>query len=131
MTVLVVLILAGGATALSLAAIRDNLSYFRTPTEIAALQPEPGQRVRLGGLVAEGSVRNEGGVDMVFTVTDGAESIDVAYSGAVPSLFREGQGVICEGEFTDAGTFRAARVLAKHDEDYTPRELEGVVNSAT
>jgi cytochrome c-type biogenesis protein CcmE len=128
---LVVLVLAGGATALSLMALKENVSFFRTPSEIAEAPPSPGERVRLGGLVEEGSVHHREGTEVIFTITDGAASMDVSYAGALPSLFREGQGVIAEGAFTNAGAFEAARVLAKHDEDYTPRELEGVVKNAT
>ena len=128
---LVVLVLAGGATALSLMALKENVSFFRTPSEIAEAPPSPGERVRLGGLVEEGSVHHREGTEVIFTITDGAASMDVSYAGALPSLFREGQGVIAEGAFSNLGAFKAERVLAKHDEDYTPRELEGVVKNAT
>lgn len=131
MFVAFVLVLAGSATALALFALRDNMSFFRTPTQIAEQLPAAGERVRVGGLVAEGSVRYGGGTEVIFTVTDGAHSMDVAYDGPLPSLFKEGQGVIAEGSFTEAGAFTAGRVLAKHDENYTPRELQGVVQNAT
>lgn len=104
---------------------------FRTPTEIVEAQPGVGERFRAGGFVEEGSVRYGEGAEVVFTITDGQTRMDVSYSGALPSLFREGQGIIAEGAFTSAGGFEAARVLAKHDEDYTPRELEGLVQNAT
>ena len=128
---LVVLVLAGGATALSLLALGENASMFRTPTQIAETRPAPGERVRAGGLVEEGSIRYGEGTEVVFTITDGSNSMDVSFSGALPSLFREGQGIIAEGTFTDSGGFVAARVLAKHDENYTPRELQDLVQNAT
>lgn len=128
---LVVLVLAGGATALSLTALRENMSFFRLPSEIAAAAPAPGERLRVGGLVEEGSVRPGEGAATVFSITDGEESMTVSYVGILPSLFREGQGVIAEGAFSEAGEFHAARVLAKHDENYTPKELQGVVQNAT
>lgn len=129
--VVFVLVLAGGATALSVLALGENMSFFRTPTEIAAEAPPAGERIRVGGLVEEGSVRYGEGAEVLFTITDGAHSMGVSYNGPLPSLFKEGQGVIAEGSFNDTGAFHAGRVLAKHDEDYTPRELEGVVQNAT
>ncbi len=131
MTALVVLILAGGATALSLIALRENVSFFRLPSEIAETPPPPGERIRVGGLVEAGSVRYGEGAEVLFSITDGASSMEISYVGVLPSLFREGQGVIAEGSFASTGGFHAGRVLAKHDEDYTPRELEGVVQNTT
>jgi cytochrome c-type biogenesis protein CcmE len=128
---LVVLVLAGGATALSLLALGENASMFRSPTQVAEAPPVPGERLRVGGLVEEGSVRYGEGAEVVFTITDGAHSMEIAFSGALPSLFREGQGIIAEGAFTNSGGFEASRVLAKHDENYTPRELQDIVQNAT
>lgn len=121
-------LLALSAT-LALSALRENISYFRTPSELTAGETQPGARVRLGGMVEEGSIIYGDGADMTFRVTDGASAVTVAYSGPVPDLFREGQGVIADGEWTGEGALRAERVLAKHDEDYTPVELEHVKNA--
>ncbi len=128
---LFVIVLAAGATALALFALRDNVQFFRLPSEIAEAPPPAGQRVRVGGLVEEGSVRHGIGAELVFTITDGVASMDVAYAGALPALFREGQGVIAEGVFNEQGAFRAGRVLAKHDENYTPKELQRLDQIAT
>lgn len=120
----------GLATGLTLYALRDNLSYFRTPSElVSGNYPEKlsGRHIRLGGLVEKGSLtRNwlpSGGEDVSFRVTDLAQSIMVHYRGMVPDLFREGQGVIAEGKMAEDGSFTADRLLAKHDEKYMPPEV--------
>ena len=90
---------------------------------VIAKQVKPGTRLRLGGLVAPGSIVREDQLDMHFEVTDGNRSIKVAYHGILPDLFREGQGVVAEGTLEPGGSFRADTVLAKHDETYMPREV--------
>lgn len=116
----------GGAAALGLSAIGDSATYFYAPSDVAAKAPAPGQAIRLGGLVAPGSVeRLPDGLTMAFTVTDNAKTVPVRYTGIVPDLFREGQGVIAEGHFDGQGTFVASQVLAKHDENYMPPEVAG------
>lgn len=123
----ILLLLAGigAAAALTLTALRDNVSYFRTPSEIVSgAFPERGtaRRVRLGGLVERGTVRREGAA-IFFRVTDMKQSLAVRYEGVVPDLFREGQGVVAEGKPGEDGVFIAARLLAKHDEKYMPPEV--------
>lgn len=116
----------GGAAALGLSAIGDSATYFYAPSDVASKAPAPGQAIRLGGLVAPGSVeRLPDGLTMAFTVTDNAKTVPVRYTGIVPDLFREGQGVIAEGHFDGQGTFVASQVLAKHDENYMPPEVAG------
>lgn len=112
----------GCATALTLNALEDTLVFFYSPTELQAKNVPKGRPVRIGGLVEQGSVSRAAG-DTRFRVTDTAKSIDVVYRGHLPDLFREGQGVVCEGMLSDDGVFRASEVLAKHDENYMPREV--------
>ena len=106
---------------LVLGALRDNIVYFYTPSEISQSKLTSGQSLRLGGLVKDGSVEIEG-MQSVFIVTDGTVDITVKYDNALPSLFREGQGVVTEGQIQD-GVFIAQNVLAKHDENYMPAEV--------
>lgn len=116
----------GSATALVLSAFSDNIVFFLSPAEVAAKAPHNGRSFRLGGLVQAGSVRRdtEAGRPVArFRVTDGAASVAVVYSGVLPDLFREGQGVVALGSLQGDGTFRAAEVLAKHDETYMPKEV--------
>lgn len=128
-TLAVAAILVSGAAALALSSLRENISYFMTPSDLAA-EGQAGERVRLGGFVEEGSVRYGDGADVAFKVTDGDATVHVIYSGALPDLFREGQGVIADGRIESERTLRAERVLAKHDENYEPIELKAV-KSAT
>jgi cytochrome c-type biogenesis protein CcmE len=114
----------GSATALTLSAFSDNLVFFVSPSDLA--KSSPGARsVRLGGLVAAGSLeRSSGGQPTArFKVTDGAASVEVTYKGILPDLFREGQGVVALGNMQPDGVFRASEVLAKHDESYMPKEV--------
>ncbi len=111
----------GAAAALVLTAFEDNLVFFHSPTELATKEVSPQQRLRIGGLVQDGSLVKSGS-DVRFVVTDGAHSINVAYRGLLPDLFREGQGIVAEGTFQN-GTFTAREVLAKHDENYMPPEV--------
>jgi cytochrome c-type biogenesis protein CcmE len=113
--------LLGIAAMLVLGALRDNIVFFFTPSEITKTHQKAGQQLRLGGLVKDGSVHIDG-MQSVFTVTDGSADITVRYNNALPSLFREGQGVVAEGEIEN-GVFIAQTVLAKHDENYMPAEV--------
>jgi cytochrome c-type biogenesis protein CcmE len=111
------------AAALVLSAFEENLVFFFSPSEIVAKAPPASQRIRLGGLVEEGSVQPLGdGLSVQFRVTDGASALRVRFDGALPDLFREGQGVVAEGRVQD-GVFIASEVLAKHDENYMPAEV--------
>ena len=112
----------GGATALVLMAFDDSLAYFYAPSDLQKTPPPQDRAIRLGGLVATGSVAKEGLVTS-FDITDGAATVRVAYEGILPDLFREGQGVIVEGRLQGDGSFRADSVLAKHDESYMPPEV--------
>jgi cytochrome c-type biogenesis protein CcmE len=112
----------GVAAALVLSALRDTIVFFHSPTEIAEKSIQPGTRIRIGGLVKEGSVRRSG-LEAQFEVTDGARSLPVVFRGVLPDLFREGQGVVAEGALESSQLFRADTVLAKHDENYMPREV--------
>ena len=111
------------AVALVLFALRDQIVFFRTPTDIAENIVKTGDRVRLGGLVADGSVDRASGEVVRFTVTDTEHTVKVVYKGILPDLFREGQGVVTEGILGEDGTFTADSVLAKHDENYMPKEV--------
>jgi len=111
------------ATGLTFYALGQKASYFYMPADLADATVEPGQRIRLGGLVEKGSiVRGKGGA-VAFAVTDNQKSVKVTYTGILPDLFREEQGVITEGAFGDDGVFVADSVLAKHDERYMPKEV--------
>lgn len=111
------------AVGLILTALNDKIVFFRSPAEVAQLNIQPGTRFRLGGLVENDSVVRGLNQKVSFKVTDGARSMTVAYTGLLPDLFREGQGVVCEGELQADGSFVASTVLAKHDEKYMPREV--------
>jgi cytochrome c-type biogenesis protein CcmE len=115
--------LLGVATALVLSAFSDNLVFFYGPSDLTAKHVPDGRDIRIGGLVENGSVKKESdGVTLDFKVTDGNTAVPVTYKGDVPDLFREGQGVVVEGKLQQ-GTFRASSVLAKHDENYMPKEV--------
>ena len=111
------------AVALMLNAFRDSIVFFNSPSDVAEKHIGPGTRIRIGGLVKDGSIVRGNDLRVRFEVTDGNKAIPVAYSGALPDLFREGQGVIAEGKMDGAGTFEADTILAKHDENYLPREV--------
>jgi cytochrome c-type biogenesis protein CcmE len=113
----------GLAVGLVLFALRDNIVFFYSPAEIEARHIAPGVRLRIGGLVEQGSFKRDEGRAVSFVVTDGKGNLPVTYSGILPDLFREGQGVVAEGSLDRSGTFRADNVLAKHDERYMPREV--------
>jgi cytochrome c-type biogenesis protein CcmE len=111
------------AVALVLGSLRDSIVFFNSPTDIAANKAAPGKRVRLGGMVKMGSVERGDNLQIHFEVTDGNKDIPVSFQGIVPDLFREGQGVVAEGYVEPGGLFKADTVLAKHDENYMPREV--------
>jgi cytochrome c-type biogenesis protein CcmE len=123
------MILCGGLAVLAVAAglvlyaMRDNIVFFYTPSDVAEKQVTPGTRIRLGGLVEQGSFKKGEGAIVNFTVTDTLKTIPVTYTGQLPDLFREGQGVVTEGALDATGLFVADTVLAKHDENYMPKEL--------
>jgi len=126
-----VLLGLGSATALALTAFEDNLLFFYSPSDLADRGVEPGQRLRLGGLVAEGSVEKfDDGVTTAFAVTDTLQDVRVVYSGILPDLFREGQGVVVQGSLSGDGSFAADEVLAKHDENYMPPEVAEALKRA-
>ena len=111
------------AVALMLNAFRDSIVFFSSPSDIAEKHVPPGTRIRLGGLVKDGSIVRGNDLRVRFEVTDGNNELPVSYQGVLPDLFREGQGVVAEGTLDPAGTFRADSVLAKHDEAYMPKEV--------
>ena len=105
-------------------AFRDNLVFFLTPTDVMAGKAKGAQKLRIGGMVENGSFKQlEDGLTVSFLVTDFDHSIEVTYKGLLPNLFKEGQGVIAEGRFAENGKFQAKTILAKHDEKYVPKEI--------
>jgi cytochrome c-type biogenesis protein CcmE len=119
----------GAATALVLMAFQENLVFFFTPSQVAAQEAPLGRTFRIGGMVEKGSVKRDG-VEVRFVVTDTAKTIPVVYRGALPDLFREGKGVVAQGQLGADGVFRAREVLAKHDENYMPPEAAHAVEKA-
>ncbi len=104
-------------------ALKDTIVFFHTPRDVVEKQIAPGKRIRLGGLVEQGSVKRGSGLAVEFAITDTTRSIPVRYTGILPDLFREGQGVVAEGRLDTAGVFSADTILAKHDENYMPPEV--------
>ena len=123
----VVLAIAAG---LVLVALRDQIVFFYSPSELAERTLAPGSRVRIGGLVQEGSVVRDSAGGVRFAVTDTAQSVPVVYKGILPDLFREGKGVVAQGRLNADGMFRADEVLAKHDENYMPPEAAHALEQA-
>ena len=111
------------AVLLVLRALRDSVVFFHTPSEVIAQHIAAGKRIRLGGLVAVGSLRRAEGTTVTFAITDGGATVPASYTGILPDLFREGQGVVAEGKLDATGRFLADTVLAKHDETYMPPEV--------
>lgn len=110
------------ATALVLTALRDQIVFFYAPSDLSTREVAPGQPIRIGGLVKEGSW-SRSGQENTFVITDGAQEISARFTGILPDLFREGQGVVAEGAIAADGRFEASNVLAKHDENYVPKEV--------
>lgn len=120
-------VIVGLSIMLASFALRDEIVFFFDPTDVVEGQKvEPGERFRIGGLVADGTLKKEN-TKVSFIVTDGLNSVPVEYDGILPDLFREGQGIIAEGTLMNEGMFVADNVLAKHDENYIPKELEGIM----
>jgi len=123
------LVALGIVTALVLTAFEKNLVFFFTPSQVAANEAPQGRTFRIGGMVEKGSVKRAG-VEVRFVVTDTAKTIPVVYRGALPDLFREGKGVVAQGQLGSDGVFHAREVLAKHDENYMPPEAAHAVEKA-
>ena len=121
--IIIVLLSLTGAAALASYALREDVMYFQSPTDVIARQTQAGQNFRLGGIVAKGSIKKLPDHITRFTVTDMKKEISAEYRGVLPDLFREGQGVIADGALNADGIFIATRVLAKHDEHYKPPEM--------
>ncbi|HCX68204.1 MAG TPA: cytochrome c maturation protein CcmE [Rhodobiaceae bacterium] len=113
----------GMAAGLVLYALSDSVTFFYSPSDVVERGVEPGERIRLGGLVEMGSLQKLDDANVRFNVTDFVETIPVTHRGVLPDLFREGQGVVAEGAMQQDGTFTADKVLAKHDENYMPPEV--------
>ena len=121
------LIGVGAGAGLILTSMSENIMFFKTPTQVAAGDAPSDRLFRMGGMVVQGSVRRPGdGLTVHFDLTDNENQITVKYTGILPDLFREGQGIIANGHMGPDGAFLAEEVLAKHDENYVPRELEGM-----
>jgi cytochrome c-type biogenesis protein CcmE len=124
-TVAAILVGVGIATAFALQAFQKNLLYYYSPTQIQAGEAPSSRAFRVGGLVENGSVQREpGSLEVRFTLTDFSNTLGVSYTGVLPDLFREGQGIIARGRLGDGGVFVAEEVLAKHDENYMPPEVK-------
>jgi cytochrome c-type biogenesis protein CcmE len=118
---------AGATVALVLVSLNENINLFYPPEQIVGGQAPIGAPIRAGGMVLDGSVVRDDGLDVTFVLTDhNGSEFPVRYSGILPDLFREGQGILVQGELTAGGTFEARQVLAKHDENYMPAELAGM-----
>ena len=127
LVILFILASCSGAAALAALALRQNINLFYTPTQIYRDEAPLATSMRVGGMVEAGSFERLQGVDSSFVVTDFNHSITVYYSGLLPDLFREGQGVVARGQLQANKVFKAEEVLAKHDEKYMPPELSGIV----
>ena len=124
-----IVVAAGAATALVLNAFRSNLVFFYSPSQIASKEAPVGRTFRLGGLVQAGSLKRDG-TTVSFLVTDTAQTIPVRYQGILPDLFKEGKGVVAQGQIGPDGVFVAREVLAKHDENYMPPEAAEALKHA-
>lgn len=124
---LVALVALVGAGLLAASALKDEAAYFYTPHDVETKGVEPDRAIRLGGMVVPGTLKKQAdGITQTFDVSDGKATVPVSFTGIAPDLFREGSGVVAEGSFNRGGTFVATELLAKHDERYMPRELEGI-----
>lgn len=129
LTIVYIGIALSTATAIALFALQDNVSFFYSPTMLAEGKTNLNRPFRLGGLVVTGSlIENTDKEHYRFTLEDGLHTADVIYSGPLPSLFRDGQGIIAEGQLNDEGIFVARRILAKHDENYMPPEIKKTIH---
>ena len=130
----IILFIATGlsvAVGLTLYALSQNIDLFFTPTQVAAGEVQVGQRIRIGGMVKEGSIDSaEDSLKVRFAATDYVNDVVINYEGILPDLFREGQGVVVEGSLDSAGSFQASRVLAKHDENYMSVEVKAALDAA-
>ncbi len=130
---IILFIAAGLSIGIGLAAyaLRQNINMFFTPTQVASGEVSTGQNIRIGGMVKEGSVESQNdSLRVSFIATDYASDITIHYEGILPDLFREGQGVVVEGQIDTAGVFQASRVLAKHDENYMSQEVRAALDAA-
>lgn len=124
---IIALVAVIGAGLLAASALKDEAAYFYAPHDVQVKGVEPGKAIRLGGMVVAGSLKKQAdGVTVAFDVTDGKATVPARFTGITPDLFREGSGVVAEGAFDRSGVFVASELLAKHDERYMPRELEGM-----
>jgi cytochrome c-type biogenesis protein CcmE len=131
LTFAIAVVLAGVIGAVLIVfALRDNVLFFYSPSDLATHDVSPGQTFRIGGLVETGSVHRSDGLKVDFAVTDGAHTVPVEYTGVLPDLFREGQGVVALGTRNAKGVFVASQVLAKHDEKYMPPEVVDALKRA-
>jgi cytochrome c-type biogenesis protein CcmE len=128
--VILAVLLVGGAAGLVLAALQDKVAFFVTPTQVAEQDLEAGRHFRLGGLVVAGSIKRDQDGTVRFAITDTAREVTVAYKGLLPDLFRDGQGVVTQGVLRPDGVFEASEVLAKHDENYMPKEVADALKEA-
>ncbi|MCW8883722.1 MAG: cytochrome c maturation protein CcmE [Motiliproteus sp.] len=129
--VLSIVVGVGAAVGLSLYGLNQNINLFFSPTQIAEGEAPPNQRMRAGGMVVDGSVvRDPKSLLVTFGLTDHNESVTVEYSGILPDLFREGQGIVAQGKLNNKGVFVATEVLAKHDENYMPPEVQDALDAA-
>ncbi|QEQ95826.1 cytochrome c maturation protein CcmE [Neptunomonas concharum] len=130
---LVIFLVAGVSVAVGLAlyALNQNINLFYSPTQIAEGEAPKNTRIRAGGMVVEGSViRDQQSLHVAFDMTDYAKTVTVEYTGILPDLFREGQGIVAQGELDSNGVFQAVEVLAKHDENYMPPEVAEALEAA-
>ena len=119
------------AIGLTLFALSQNINLFYTPTQVAQGEVETGQRIRIGGMVKDGSFRSANdSLRVQFATTDYINEVTIHYEGILPDLFREGQGIVVEGAIDDLGVFQASRVLAKHDENYMSQEVKAALDAA-
>jgi cytochrome c-type biogenesis protein CcmE len=128
--VILAVLLVGGAAGLVLAALQDKVAFFVTPTQVAEQKLEAGRRFRLGGLVVDGSIKREADGTVRFAITDTVREVPVTFMGLLPDLFRDGQGVVTQGVLRADGVFEASEVLAKHDENYMPKEVADALKEA-
>lgn len=130
----IILFIAAGlsvAVGLTLFALRQNINMFYTPTQVAAGEVASGVQFRIGGMVKAGTIQeDQGSLRVSFVTTDYASDVPVQYEGILPDLFREGQGVVAEGQIDSAGVFHASKVLAKHDENYMSPEVKAALDAA-